>query len=58
VVEGTAEALSGTEITLDNERETNPHLRRDAQQSGTGYGLLEWPALLRMLDRTDPSYRE
>jgi ribulose-5-phosphate 4-epimerase/fuculose-1-phosphate aldolase len=22
------------------------------------YGLLEWPALLRMLDRKDPSYRE
>jgi ribulose-5-phosphate 4-epimerase/fuculose-1-phosphate aldolase len=58
VVAGTAEALSGTEITLDNERETNPHLKRDAQQAGTGYGLLEWPALLRMLDRIDPSFRE
>jgi ribulose-5-phosphate 4-epimerase/fuculose-1-phosphate aldolase len=58
VIEGTAEALSGTEITLDNERETNPHLKRDAQQSGSGYGLLEWPALLRMLDRIDPSYRD
>jgi ribulose-5-phosphate 4-epimerase/fuculose-1-phosphate aldolase len=22
------------------------------------YGLLEWPALLRLLDRKDPSYRE
>jgi hypothetical protein len=22
------------------------------------YGLLEWPALLRMLDKQDPSYRE
>lgn len=22
------------------------------------YGLLEWPALLRKLDRRDPSYRE
>ena len=22
------------------------------------YGLLEWPALLRMLDKKDPSYRE
>jgi hypothetical protein len=21
------------------------------------YGLMEWPALLRMLDRMDPSYR-
>jgi ribulose-5-phosphate 4-epimerase/fuculose-1-phosphate aldolase len=58
VIEGTAAALSGTEITLDNERETNPHLQRDAQQSGSGYGLLEWPALLRMLDRADPSYRD
>ncbi len=58
VIEGTADALSGTEITLDNERETNPHLNRDAQQSGSGYGLLEWPALLRMLDRIDPSYRD
>jgi ribulose-5-phosphate 4-epimerase/fuculose-1-phosphate aldolase len=58
VIEGTAEVLSGTEITLDNERETNPHLKRDAQRSGSGYGLLEWPALLRMLDRIDPSYRD
>ena len=22
------------------------------------YGLMEWPALLRMLDRLDPSYRD
>jgi ribulose-5-phosphate 4-epimerase/fuculose-1-phosphate aldolase len=58
VIEGTAAALSGTEITLENERETNPHLKGDAQQSGSGYGLLEWPALLRMLDRADPSYRD
>jgi hypothetical protein len=21
------------------------------------YGVMEWPALLRMLDRADPSYR-
>ena len=58
VIERTAEALSGTEITLDNERDTNPNLRRDAQKSGTGYGFLEWPALLRSLDREDPSYRD
>jgi len=58
VIEGTAAALSGAEITLDNERETNPHLKADAQRTGTGYGLLEWPALLRMLDRADPSYRD
>ena len=58
VVEYTAEALSGREITLDNERETNPHLKRDAQRAGSGYGLLEWPALLRALDRQDSSYRD
>ncbi len=58
VVEGTAAALSGAEITLDNERETNPHLKGDAQKAGSGYGMLEWPALLRMLDRADPSFRD
>ena len=58
VIERTAEALSGTEITLDNERDTNPNLKRDAQKSGTGYGFLEWPSLLRSLDREDPSYRD
>lgn len=58
VVEGTAEALAGMEITLDNEPATNPHLKRDAQQTGSGYGMLEWPALLRMLDRADASYRD
>jgi ribulose-5-phosphate 4-epimerase/fuculose-1-phosphate aldolase len=58
VVEGTAAALSGAEITLDNEGDTNPHVKGDAQKAGTGYGMLEWPALLRMLDRADPSYRD
>ncbi len=58
VVALTAEALSGTEITLDNEAATNPALRQGAQQGGSGYGLLEWPALLRSLDRVDPSYRD
>ena len=58
VVEHTAEALAGMEITLDNERQTNPHLKRDAQRAGSGYGLLEWPALLRALDRQDSSYRD
>jgi len=58
VVEHTAEALSGMEITLENERETNPHLKRDAQRAGSGYGLLEWPSLLRALDRQDSSYRD
>lgn len=57
VVALTAEALSGMEITLDNEAATNPNLKRDAQKAGSGYGMLEWPALLRALDRQDTSYR-
>jgi len=58
VVQRTAEALSGTEITLDNEALTNPNVKPDAQKAGSGYGLLEWPALLRALDRQDLSYRD
>ena len=58
VVEGTSEALSGMEITLDNEATTNPHVKSDAQKGQTGYGKLEWPALRRRLDRLDPSYAE
>jgi ribulose-5-phosphate 4-epimerase/fuculose-1-phosphate aldolase len=58
VVERTAEALSGMEITLDNEALTNPSVKPGAQKAGSGYGLLEWPALLRALDRQDPSYRD
>jgi ribulose-5-phosphate 4-epimerase/fuculose-1-phosphate aldolase len=57
VVERTAEALSGVEITLDNEAATNPNLKAGAQSAGSGYGLLEWPSLLRSLDRIDASYR-
>jgi ribulose-5-phosphate 4-epimerase/fuculose-1-phosphate aldolase len=56
VVQGTADALSGAEITLGNEKATNPHVTTGAQKGKTGYGLLEWPALLRRLDRIDPSY--
>ena len=58
VVAGTSDALSGMEITLDNEASTNPHVKSDAQKSQTGYGMLEWPALLRRLDRLDPSYAD
>ena len=58
VVDGTSEALSGMEITLDNEERTNPHLKSGAQSAQAGYGLLEWPALLRRLDRLDPSYAD
>jgi ribulose-5-phosphate 4-epimerase/fuculose-1-phosphate aldolase len=58
VVESTADALSGPEITLDNEAATNPHMKPGAQKRQTGYGLLEWPALRRRLDRLDPSYAQ
>ena len=53
-----ADALSGMEITLDNEASTNPHVKTDAQKASSGYGMLEWPALLRTLDRLDRSYRD
>jgi hypothetical protein len=55
---GTADALSGTEITLGNEASTNPHVKSGAQKGQTGYGLLEWPALRRRLDRLDASYAD
>jgi len=58
VVTATAEALAGAEITLDNEASTNPHMMAGAQRGQTGYGLLEWPALRRRLDRLDPSYAD
>ena len=57
VIALTADALSGMEITLDNEAATNPNVKPGAQKSGSGYGMLEWPALLRALDRQDTSYR-
>jgi ribulose-5-phosphate 4-epimerase/fuculose-1-phosphate aldolase len=58
VVESTSDALSGPEITLDNEDNTNPHAKAGAQKRQSGYGLLEWPALLRRLDRLDASYAD
>jgi ribulose-5-phosphate 4-epimerase/fuculose-1-phosphate aldolase len=58
VVEGTSDALSGPEITLHNEESTNPHVKTAAQRAQSGYGLLEWPALRRRLDRLDPSYAD
>jgi ribulose-5-phosphate 4-epimerase/fuculose-1-phosphate aldolase len=58
VVETTSDALSGTEITLGNEEATNPHVKAGAQKGQTGYGLLEWPALRRRLDRLDASYAD
>jgi ribulose-5-phosphate 4-epimerase/fuculose-1-phosphate aldolase len=58
VVSGTADALSGPEITLDNEGSTNPNVQVGAPKGQTGYGLLEWPALRRRLDRLDASYAD
>ena len=52
----TVTCFSGTEITLDNERDTNPVLNEAAQYLQAGYGLLEWPALRRKLDRIDGGY--
>jgi ribulose-5-phosphate 4-epimerase/fuculose-1-phosphate aldolase len=57
-VEIASDALSGTEITLGNEDNTNPHVKTGAQKGQSGYGLLEWPALRRRLDRLDPSYAD
>jgi hypothetical protein len=45
------------EITLANEAQTNPLLNEAARTENGGYGELEWAALLRKLDRVDPSYR-
>lgn len=58
VVESTSDALSGTEITLQNEDATNPRVMAGAQRGQSGYGLLEWPALRRRLDRLDASYAD
>jgi ribulose-5-phosphate 4-epimerase/fuculose-1-phosphate aldolase len=58
VVDSTSDALSGAEITLDNESDTKPHVKAGARKRGSGYGLLEWPALRRRLDRLDPSYAD
>ena len=54
----TVTCFAGTEITLDNERDTNPVLNEAAQNLQAGYGLLEWPALRRRLDRIDASYAQ
>ena len=56
-VQNTVTCFGGSEITLLNERETNPVLSEGARQDKGGYGGLEWAALLRKLDRLDPSYR-
>src|SRR5262249_7623740 len=58
VVTSTAEDLWVTEITLDKEKSTNPNVKGGAQRGQSGYGLLEWPALRRRLDRLDASYAD
>jgi ribulose-5-phosphate 4-epimerase/fuculose-1-phosphate aldolase len=47
--------FAGSEITLHNQAQTNPVLGA-ANDGAHGYGLLEWPALLRRLDRVNPGY--
>jgi ribulose-5-phosphate 4-epimerase/fuculose-1-phosphate aldolase len=56
-IENTVTCFAGQEITLLNEADTNPALNADARQGTGGYGSLEWAALLRKLDRLDPSFR-
>jgi len=57
-IENTVTCFAGTEITLQNESRTNPVLVERTRDAGAGYGLLEWPALLRKLDRELPGYQE
>ncbi|MFO1112044.1 MAG: class II aldolase/adducin family protein [Bradyrhizobium sp.] len=56
-IENTVTCFAGQEITLLNEADTSPALNANARQSAGGYGSLEWAALLRKLDRLDPSFR-
>ena len=56
-IDNTVTCFSGSEITLVNEAETNPVLNESARKNTGGYGALEWAALLRKLDRLDPSFR-
>jgi ribulose-5-phosphate 4-epimerase/fuculose-1-phosphate aldolase len=56
-IDNTVTCFSGNEITLLNEAETNPTLNENARQNSGGYGALEWAALLRKLDKLDPSFR-
>jgi ribulose-5-phosphate 4-epimerase/fuculose-1-phosphate aldolase len=56
-IANTVQCFAGQEITLHNEAQTNPVLSEAARASSGGYGSLEWPALLRKLDRVDPGWR-
>lgn len=57
-IDNTVTCFAGTEITLLNESVTNPVMAESARQAGAGYGRLEWPALLRRLDRLNPGYEQ
>lgn len=57
-IDNAVTCFAGAEITLQNEAATNPVMSQEARAGGGGYGLLEWPALLRRLDRLNPGYRE
>ena len=62
-IDNTVTCFAGREITLANEAQASPVHNAEARQPHTaqggqgGYGSLEWPALLRKLDRLDASYR-
>ena len=47
---GTALVLPTPDVIAHTNHLYRPEVRRP-------FGVLEWPALLRKLDRTDPSYR-
>ena len=55
-IDNAVTCFAGTEITLANESKTSPVRSAAARGEGGGYGLLEWPALLRRLDRLNPGY--
>lgn len=55
-IDNTVTCFAGSEITLRNESDTNPVVSEAARHASGGYGLLEWPALRRRLDRLAPGY--
>ena len=55
-IDNTVTCFAGTEITLLNEAATSPVTAKVVPQGSGGYGRLEWPALLRRLDRLNPGY--
>jgi len=57
-IDNSVACFAGSEITLQNEAHASLVLSREARAASGGYGRLEWPALLRRLDRLDPGYRQ